>query len=159
MPLSVGPLHFAPETTTSEVPLETHEHRMVNKGSTYTVGIASLAAARHTDKYDMLMFDCLGGDIGLLPLSAFILSCLCWLCYDFMTMRSCRKGHQAVREALQTGLTTYTIPGIAFGMPTSVGPLHFAPVFTSRRTAEIAWVRGPHVKICMLYNHASCRSS
>ncbi|KAL0019039.1 hypothetical protein WJX77_007830 [Trebouxia sp. C0004] len=41
--------------------------------------------------------------------------------------------------SVQPGMVTYTIPGITFGMPSSVGPLHFAPVFTSRHTAEIAW--------------------
>ena len=53
---------------------------------------------------------------------------------------SCRKGDQACDAAVQPGMVTYTVPGVAFGMPSSVGPLHFAPVFTSRHTAEIAWV-------------------
>lgn len=49
------------------------------------------------------------------------------------------KNDQAGDASVQPGMMTYTIPGIAFGMPSSVGPLHFAPVFTSRHTAEIAW--------------------
>lgn len=54
---------------------------------------------------------------------------------------SCRSGDKASEESAQPGMVTYTIPGITFGMPSSVGPLQFAPVFTSRHTAEIAWVR------------------
>ncbi|KAL0046084.1 hypothetical protein WJX82_001939 [Trebouxia sp. C0006] len=49
------------------------------------------------------------------------------------------QGDQAGDASVLPGMVTYTIPGIAFGMPSSVGPLHFAPVFTSRHTAEIAW--------------------
>jgi len=59
----------------------------------------------------------------------------------FHLMMSRRKSDQAGDASVQPGMVTYTIPGVAFGMPSSVGPLHFAPVFTSRHTAKIAWVR------------------
>ncbi len=69
----------------------------------------------------------------------YVRACVCAFFHSLMV--SCRKSDQAGDASVQSGMVTYTIPGIAFGMPSSVGPLHFAPVFTSRHTAEIAWVQ------------------
>jgi len=70
---------------------------------------------------------------------AFVRACMHSFFHSLMMSR--RKSDQAGDASVKPGMVTYTIPGVAFGMPSSVGPLHFAPVFTSRHTAEIAWVR------------------
>ena len=48
---------------------------------------------------------------------------------------------EAVMNAMIPGMTMYSIPGITFQLSSSVGPLEFSPLFTSRHTAEAAWVR------------------
>jgi len=75
----------------------------------------------------------------------------CVHAFFYSLMVSCRKNDQAGDAPVQPGMVTYTIPGIAFGMPSSVGPLHFAPVFTSRHTAEIAWVQTCLCTGCIIF--------
>ncbi len=77
--------------------------------------------------------------------------CACVQAFLHSLMVSCRQGDQAGDASVLPGMVTYTIPGIAFGMPSSVGPLHFAPVFTSRHTAEIAWVQSCLCTGCIIF--------
>ena len=51
-----------------------------------------------------------------------------------------RQDSGSVTDEIGPGMATYTIPGISFTMPSSVGPLQFFPLFTSRHTAEVVWV-------------------
>lgn len=45
-----------------------------------------------------------------------------------------------MQHPIEHGMTTFTIPGVSFALPTTAGPLNFSLVFTSRHTAEVAWV-------------------
>lgn len=77
--------------------------------------------------------------------------CACVHVFLHSLLVSCRTGNRAGDASVQPGMVTYTIPGVAFGMPSSVGPLHFAPVFTSRHTAEIAWVQTCFCTGCIIF--------
>lgn len=74
-----------------------------------------------------------------------------------VAVTACRQDDGSGLDGLVPGMATYTIPGISFTMPSSVGPLQFSPLFTTRHTAEIAWVwtilfLGCLVVICHLSN-------
>lgn len=63
-----------------------------------------------------------------------------------------------VTDGMVPGMLTYTIPGITIRMPSSVGPLQFAPHFTTRHTAEVAWVRMT-LSLCVLQESMHVPSS
>ena len=61
------------------------------------------------------------------------------------------RGNTQTDDQVVPGLATYSIPGIAFVVQSTVGPLQFSPLFTSRRTAELTWVRSFPASHCSTF--------